>query len=358
MNHLRAKYLELYTKAIKRNFKNIVAGKITKKALAAELGIDQMTLGSLIEEIYKDDKAALQDYQTIKGVNSRLGGKFTRKHKEKNERRDSIRESKGRFKREDFLMLNKEEKIKWIIHRYNTRQMKTEDANIRTEEGSRQDIMRFIDYFTSKRNNLVAGQRNNFDEDKILCMLFENPGALSPSEDKKETVFKYLDSVPGIGADNANRIASRYPGILTQGVERTISQVKIMKDFKMLDKFIKNPKAFIPSPETIYALTMFAKEYRFDSDDHFEATSASNILIGRQALFLNYDGLTYEDLYERYPLPDKYIITEDKVTRELFTSQMTVKLDPKATTDSANGEGNSNTRTQNGIPNVPSKEEK
>lgn len=67
----RERYLILYRDRIKENFDNIISRKMTKRALAKELGINEMTLGSLIEEIYKDKPEKIEEYKEVKILNSR-----------------------------------------------------------------------------------------------------------------------------------------------------------------------------------------------------------------------------------------------------------------------------------------------
>lgn len=208
------------------------------------------------------------------------------------------------------------------MYKSNKRRLKGLDANIMTENQVKQTIERVIKYFLDNRNNLFEGQQNNFDENAIFIMLFENPGILCPGEDKKESVFSFLDNEEDIGIDAANRIAREHPGILTSHLRRTMTQVRIARDLGILDKFISNPKAFISAPKTTYALAMYAKG-KANTEEEFQKLSISSIYIGRKPLLRNY-GLTYEELYARYPLPDKYIITDEEIAKKDFRQRLAV----------------------------------
>lgn len=313
----RAKYIKIYTTPIKANFDKILSGEITKKELANSLGIDQMTLGSLIEEIYRNELYKIEEYETVKGENRRGGGRYTRAHKEKNAKRTALKNDERKISRLDYMRLTRDENIEWIMYKANKRQANCKEANLMTESEIKGSIEEVIEYFLTKRNNRMSEQKNNFDEEIIFEMLFENPGILSPGQDKKERIFDYLDNNSDIGINDANYIAMKYPGVLTAALERTASQVMIAQDLGILDRFIKNPKRFIPAPKTVYALAMSAKE-----------KGISDISIGRTPLFNKYGGLTYEDLYEQYPLPDKYNITPAEIARNNFIKRMGIAKTP------------------------------
>jgi hypothetical protein len=156
-------------------------------------------------------------------------------------------------------------------------------------------------------------------------MLFENPGLLCLGEDKKERVFSFLDNEEDIGIEAANQITRKYPGILAANLGKTMSQVRIARDLGILDKFILNPKAFITAPKTTYALAMHARN-KAGSEEEFQELSISSIYVGRIPLLRNY-GYTYEELYEKYPLPDKYVITDEEIAKKDFRKRLKVNVD-------------------------------
>lgn len=278
----------------------ILSGNMSLRQVGEKIGRDHETLRRhLGKGLTQKEKEKLDEIMRQNKKNKR--NQITRQVRKKEERRIK---GKKTIKTKEFEKLEKEKKLEWIYIKINKKRI----DRITSMETIKGKLALFTEYFCQNRN----GGEIVFDENVIMRMMYQNPTMINNGLEKLICMFSFLDKDKQIGFDNANKIIATHPAILNSDVEKLKLKIELAKDINVLDKMIDHPANFIPGRQHIYALTMFALHDRKLSEKEVQQIKGSQLFLSEDKLKETYH-ISYEKVYKRYPLPDKYMTFKEQL---------------------------------------------